>query len=75
MAGKSTRTPREDTQLAVMANDLGYVRKAVDDVKDQLTGNYVTNDQFTPVRNLVYGLVSLILVAVIGALMGLVIVK
>ena len=36
-------------------------------------GNLVTKDQFNPVRNVVYGMVVLILVAVMGGLMALVI--
>lgn len=72
---KSTRTRSENTQLAVMANDIKYVVKSVDDLNNKIDHNYVTKDQFEPVKRIVYGLVGLILVAVVGALLSLVIGK
>lgn len=71
----STRTNMEDTQMAVMANDLGYVRKAVDVLNEKIDHNYVTKAEFEPIRKLVYGLVGLILIAVVGAVMTLVLRK
>lgn len=47
------------------------VRGEVTSMKSQ----YVTQDQFTPVRNVVYGLVGLILTTVIGALVHLVVAR
>ena len=37
--------------------------------------NYVRHEEFQPVKSIVYGLVSLILVAVIGALLSYVIIQ
>lgn len=75
MTVKSTRTQREDTQIAVMANDLGYVRKAVDSLNDKIDNNYVTKEEFKTVKQIVYGFVGLILIAVVGAIMTLVLRK
>lgn len=72
---QSTRTNSEVTQMAVMANDLGYVRKAVDTLTDKIDANYVTKEQFEPIQKIVYGLVGLILIAVVGALMTLILRK
>lgn len=72
MTPRSTRTPKEETQIAVMANDLKYVVKSVDDLNHKIDSNYVTKEQFAPVQRLVYGLVGLILVAVVGAVMAIV---
>ena len=63
----------EHTRIAVMANDIQYVKKAVDDLILKVDHSYVTKEEFTPVKNLVYGLVSLILIAVFGALIALVV--
>lgn len=72
MNAKSSRTVREDTQIAVMANDVSYIKTAVKDLNDKVDNNYVTKEQFAPVQKLVYGLVGLILVAVVGAMMALI---
>lgn len=75
MTNRTTRTPGEVTQIAVMANDLGYVRKAVDSLNEKIDNNYVTKEMFEPIQKIVYGLVGLILIAVVGALMTLVLRK
>jgi len=51
---------------------VSYIRRDIKEIKDQITANYVTKNEFQPVRNLVYGMVGLILVAVVGALITLV---
>jgi hypothetical protein len=63
------------TDLAVIANDISYIKGQIVEIKQKLEGEYVTHDEFEPVKKVVYGLVSLILVAVVGALLGLVIFK
>jgi hypothetical protein len=40
---------------------------------DQMTGNFVTQAEFWPVKVLVYGCVGLMLTAIVGALLFLVI--
>lgn len=45
------------------------------DIKDTLEGHYVTQAVFDPVQKLVYGLVALILIAVVGAIVALVLKK
>jgi hypothetical protein len=42
------------------------------EIKDVLRGYYVTQDQFGPVRTVVYGLVGVIMIGVIGGLLALV---
>lgn len=59
--------------LEVIATDIKYIQKDILEIKGKLDKDFVSQDQFQPVRNLVYGLVGLIMVAVIGALMALVI--
>lgn len=45
---------------------------AVDSLRTDISSNYVTKDAFTPVRNLVYGMVAMILVGFLGAVIALV---
>lgn len=68
------------TQVALVKKDIEYVKRAVDDlkisvndVKKNTETNFVTKGEFQPVRQLVYGLVGIIIVAVVGALIKLVI--
>jgi ABC-type phosphate transport system permease subunit len=68
---RSSAASRAD--LRIMANDINYIRQSVDEVKANLQGNYVTKDQFDPVKKLVYGLVGLILTAVVVGVLSLVI--
>jgi hypothetical protein len=61
--------------LATIKTKLDYITKELDKIDDKLTENYVTQDQFSPVRNIVFGMVAIILVGIIGALLTLVIRK
>lgn len=47
----------------------------IKDIKDKLDQKFVTRESFTPVQRVVYGLVGLILTAVMLAILGLVITK
>lgn len=62
-----------NTKLAVIENRLGNIEEKVGHIDSQIGNNYITKAEFEPVKKLVYGLVSLILVAVVGAIMALVI--
>lgn len=70
-----SETGNLSTQLAVLISKVGYIETEVKDITKKLESSYVTQDQFEPVKNVVYGLVSIILLAVVGALVGLVILK
>lgn len=66
--------PKSDSgKLDVIANDISYLKDDVREIKTQITSNYVTKDQFEPVRRLVYGVVGIILTAVVVALVALVV--
>lgn len=58
-----------------LISDVDYIKHKVDLIEGNLESNYVTIDQFTPVKNIVYGLVGLILSTVFVALIGLIIIK
>ena len=65
----------DETNIAVIANDIIYIKKSIDDITEKLQQDLVTKVEFEPVKRLVYGLVSLILVAVVGTIMALVLQK
>ena len=62
-------------QLAKLENSMEYIKHSVEDIVNKLEKNYVTQDQFEPIKRLVYGVVTLVLVAVVGAVMALIIRK
>lgn len=64
---------RITTDVAVILNKVDYIQSEVRGIKVQLESEYVTKDRFQPVERIVYGLVSVILLAVLGALVALVI--
>lgn len=52
---------------------LKYIQRDIAEINQKLDDKYVTKDQFSPVRNIVYGMVTIILTAVVVALVYLVI--
>ena len=66
---------RQTPSIEVISNDITYIRDDVKEIKDNLRSSYVSKDEFDPVKKIVYGLVGLILVAVMVAVLGLVIIK
>ena len=70
-------TPSNTTtqNIDVIATKIDYIQRDVSDIKSKLESEYVTQDQFEPVKRIVYGMVSVILLAVIGAVVALVIRK
>jgi hypothetical protein len=61
----------EGTLIALLRKDIKYIRKNVCDIKAALEKNYVTKVEFTPVKRIVYGLVSLVMTTVIASLLFL----
>lgn len=71
---------KQDVDLAVIARDIAAVKETVKNIELKLEKNYVTKEeleifevQFKIVQRLVYGVVGLILAAVMAALVGVVI--
>jgi len=67
--------PTNETKFAIIAKDLDYIKSDVADIKSDIQGHFVTKEEFMPVQRIVFGLVTLILTAVVGALVGLVILR
>lgn len=55
--------------------DLGYIREELKEIKLRLDSKFVTKEIFDPIKQIVYGQVALILIAVVGGLLTLVLRK
>jgi subtilase family serine protease len=58
--------------ITVVQNDITNIKEDVKDIKETIKNDFITEAEFDPVKKVVYGLVALILVAVVGALIALV---
>ncbi|NLE27890.1 MAG: hypothetical protein GX625_21645 [Clostridiaceae bacterium] len=64
--------------IELLKKDLASICKGINNIEKELIeikGEKVSKDEFAPVKNLVYGFTSLILVAVATALIALVVRK
>lgn len=62
-----------ETQLAVIKNDIQYIKSSLNSIDNKVSTHYVSREEFEPIKRIVYGLVSLILIAVVGALISTVV--
>lgn len=73
-----------ETRMGIMENELKNLGKNLDEfklnmktdieeVKRLLKDGFVTKEEFAPVKSIVYGLVTLVLISVVGALIALVV--
>ena len=62
------------TSVALIINDMNYIKDSIDEIKIALKNEYVTKSEFSPVKLIAFGLVGIILVAVMGSLIALVII-
>lgn len=61
------------TKIAVVEQDVKYLKEKLTELDKKVSTHYVTDEEFQPIKQIVYGLVSLILIAVVGALLALVV--
>ena len=66
-AAQTARVLAESTRI-----DLQYIKDDLREIKTRLQTQFVTRDVFDPIRNLVYGQVGLILIAVATGVLALV---
>ena len=62
---------KEDIKVAIMQSDIGYIKKSVDSITrnlENLDTRYVTRIEFSPIKNIVWGAVTLILIGLLGAI-------
>ncbi len=68
-------TASEETQLAVVSAKQDRMSQDIKEIKDMVQQNYVTQDQFRPIRIFVYGLIGIALSTVGVAVINLIIRK
>jgi hypothetical protein len=61
-----------DFDFGKLIEKVENIEKTVNEIKQRLDADYVTKEEFKPVKTLVYGFTGLILTAVIVALLALV---
>ena len=66
---------RIDERTTLLIGKLGELNEEIHILKKTLDKTYVTQAEFTPVKNLVYGVTSVIMLSVFGALIAIVINK
>jgi hypothetical protein len=64
-----------NTKLAVLTEKVDNINVTVQDIKDKMEKKYVSLERFQIIERIVYGMVTLILVAVVGALIRLVVLQ
>lgn len=62
-------------QEGQLLSDVSAIKDKVISIENKLEKNYVTQEEFLPIKNLVYGLVGLTLTSVVVALLALVIIR
>ena len=62
------------TSIALISQDIGYIRASIEEIKDDLEKKYVTKVEFNPVKLITFGFVGIILMAVLGSLIALVVI-
>jgi hypothetical protein len=67
-----TKESTDKLNWTVLQKDVEFIKINVSEMKEKMEKDYVTQDEFKPVKNIVYGLVGLILTSVVGALIALV---
>lgn len=64
-----------DTQFTAVKDSLIRIEATLVKMDSELTNKYVTKDEFCLVRNIVFGMVTIILVSVVGALIANVVIN
>lgn len=66
---------QDQVDLVLMAKDVKDVRETVLKIEGKLEKDYVTREEFNPIKNIVHLIEVLIITGVVGALLALVIKK
>lgn len=65
----------QETQMALIAQKVDYMKDKLDEVDGKLNSHYVTKEEFEPIKKVVYGVVGLMLTLVVGAIVSLAIIQ
>ena len=73
MKDDMTNMQKDVDEIKLIQKDIGYMKESMRRIEDKLKDEFVVRQEFEPIKKIVYGLVSLILLGVGGAVMGLII--
>lgn len=65
-----------EVDQAVLMNEVKYISKSIDELRQQIEDmpkRFVSIEEWTPVKNVVYGVVGLLLTSVVVAITALVV--
>ena len=62
-------------ELTVIKKDIEFIKCKIEELEKKIDNQYVTRMEFEPIKKIVYGIVTLVLTAVVVALIGLVVMK
>ena len=60
------------TDIAIISTKLDNVQVDVKEIKEKLESDYVTKEEFDPYKRIIQGIITLILTAIVGALLTLI---
>ena len=63
----------QDVTLGEIGRSVKRIESSMEELRRELRDDYITRNEFQPVKTLVYGLVGLVLTAVVVALVALVV--
>jgi len=63
---------KDQVNIALMQEDVKSIKNDVKEIKGKMEAEYVTQTEFKPIRNLVYGTVGVVLTTVGGAVIALI---
>lgn len=66
-------TKSEEVTLAEFGKDIEYIKKTVEEIKRKQEQDYVSREEFEPIKRIVYGMVAIVLTSVFGGLVALVV--
>lgn len=66
-------TETSETKVALMQQSIEFIKGEVTQINEKLDNKYVTKEEFAPVKKVVYGMVTIVLVAVFTAVVYLVV--
>lgn len=73
---KKVEYEKPGERYGIVEATLEFIKRDIHEIKEsmkELKKTYVTQDEFEPVKKIVYGLVALILTSVIGGLLAIII--
>jgi len=72
---RDTRSMNQQADIVGIQKDIQWIKDGVNQINQKLERDYVTEQEFGPIKTVVYGMVGIILTGVLAAIIRLVFVK